>query len=131
MSVCISVGSVYTLLSVGLVFSVFVEPEWLTQSPFLFMCCSKSVSFSIEYPFMQKKKKKKKKEKRNVYNGILQQQQQQQPITRFSLPHLTCNPIQNLNLYLHTHVYLYIYLFIIFLVTKCWVADGGEFSGSD
>ena len=61
-------------------------------------------------------KKRKKKEKRNVYNGILQQQQQQQPITRFSLPHLTCNPIQNLNLYLHTHVYLYIYLFIIFLV---------------
>ena len=72
---------------------------------------------------MQKKKKKK-----NVYNGILQQQK---PITRFSLPPLTCNPIQNLNVYLHTHVYLYIYLFIIFLVTKCWVADGGEFSGSD
>ena len=115
-----SVGSVYTLLSVGLVFSVFVEPEWLTQSPFLFMCCTKSVSFSIEYPFMQKKKEKRKK-KKEMYIMVSfnnNNNNNQSLASHFHILHVT--PFKTLT-FTYIHMYIYIFTYLLFF----WLQNVG------
>ena len=77
------------------------------------MCGTKSVSFGIEYFFMQKKKKKRKKEKK-MYIMVSFNNNNQSLASHFHLLHVT--PFKTLTFtYIHMYIYIFIYLLFFWL----------------